>query len=41
MPAMVVVLGFQSLMTTRAWAIDQKLLMFKHSSRMRELKDST
>ena len=32
---------FQSLMTTRAWASDQKLLMLRHSSRIRELKDST
>ena len=32
---------FQSLMITRAWARDQKLVMFKHSSRIRLLKDST
>jgi len=28
-------------MTTRACANDQKLLMFRHSSRIRELNDST
>lgn len=28
-------------MTTRAWASDQKLLMLRRSSRMRELNDST
>ena len=36
---MVVVVVFQSLMTTRAWASDQKLLMLRHSSRTRELND--
>jgi hypothetical protein len=33
--------SFPSLITTRAWASDQKLLLFSHSSRIRLLNDST
>ena len=32
---------FQSVMITRAWVKDQKLVMFRHSSRILLLKDST
>jgi hypothetical protein len=39
MATVVVVVIFQSPMTTRACPGDQKLLMFRHSSRMRELND--
>jgi hypothetical protein len=41
MAAVVVVVVFPSLMITRACASDQKLLMLRHSSRIRELNDST
>jgi hypothetical protein len=41
MPAVVVVLVFPVADDHPSLASDQKLLMFKHSSRMRELNDST
>jgi len=33
--------SIQSPITTRAWTSDQKLLMFRHSSWIRLLNDST
>jgi hypothetical protein len=39
-PSAVVVVSFQSLITTRACASDQNMLMLRHSSRTRLLSDS-
>ncbi|MDT5113578.1 MAG: hypothetical protein QOE20_5468 [Mycobacterium sp.] len=41
MPAVVVVVVFPVADDHAGWASDQKLLMLRHSSPMRELNDST
>jgi hypothetical protein len=39
-PVVVIYSCFQSVITTRAWVNDQKMLMLRHSLRMRASNDS-